>query len=69
MPWNMFITADAVRYFLKTFSLGNTFLFQYFREVKLGGTEYAENFQSYLGIAAQVPNLLFNLVNLFVQVK
>ncbi|CAH1784010.1 unnamed protein product [Owenia fusiformis] len=55
MPWNMFITAQS-----------------YFVDYKLNttasqGTEYAANFLSYVGIAAQVPNVILNGVNLFCQ--
>ncbi|XP_066582107.1 NADPH-dependent diflavin oxidoreductase 1-like [Prorops nasuta] len=56
MPWNMFITAK-----------------NYFVDYKLSNeytgidTNYATNFLAYLGFAAQIPNLLFNWVNIFVQ--
>ncbi|XP_014672914.1 PREDICTED: uncharacterized protein LOC106813316 [Priapulus caudatus] len=55
MPWNMFITAE-----------------KYFTDYKLatntsGDTEYRDNFMSYLGIASQIPNVLLNFINLFVQ--
>ncbi|XP_077261146.1 NADPH-dependent diflavin oxidoreductase 1 isoform X2 [Temnothorax americanus] len=56
MPWNMFITAK-----------------QYFVGYKLSkeytgiDTNYATNFLAYLGFASQVPNLLFNWLNVFLQ--
>ncbi|GLV32794.1 Equilibrative nucleoside transporter 2 [Carabus blaptoides fortunei] len=56
MPWNMFITAKA-----------------YFVDYKLSenytgiSSKYATNFMPYLGFAAQVPNVIFNWVNIFVQ--
>ena len=63
MPWNMFINAE-----------------NYFRSYKLQMPQnasqsdigehqlniYRDNFLSYLGLAAQVPNLLFNGLNLLV---
>nr|CAD7411701.1 unnamed protein product [Timema poppensis] len=57
MPWNMFITANS-----------------YFVDYKLSkeytGIEsnYVTNFLGYLGFAAQVPNLVFNWLNIFVQI-
>ncbi|XP_029675840.1 equilibrative nucleoside transporter 1 isoform X1 [Formica exsecta] len=56
MPWNMFITAK-----------------DYFVNYKLSmeytgiDTNYATNFLAYLGFAAQIPNLLFNWLNVFLQ--
>ncbi|XP_054709130.1 equilibrative nucleoside transporter 3-like [Uloborus diversus] len=57
MPWNMFITAKS-----------------YFVDFKLkinetdGSTEeYREHFLSYLGVASQVPNVICNALNIFVQ--
>lgn len=54
MPWNMFITANS-----------------YFVDYKLGGkdTEYGRNFLSYMGICAQVPNLVLQFINLFVKIQ
>ncbi|RWS02536.1 equilibrative nucleoside transporter 3-like isoform X2, partial [Dinothrombium tinctorium] len=56
MPWNMFINAES-----------------YFSEYKLNVTEasqeYSKNFLSYFGIAAQLPNIIFNGLNLFIQTK
>lgn len=54
MPWNMFITAHG-----------------YFIDYKLRGpcdqpeSEYRKFFMNYLGIVAQLPNVLLNVVNLF----
>lgn len=56
MPWNMFITAKA-----------------YFVDYKLSDdytgvvSEHRGNFIAYLGFASQIPNLLFNWLNIFVQ--
>ncbi|KFM81421.1 Equilibrative nucleoside transporter 3, partial [Stegodyphus mimosarum] len=57
MPWNMFITASS-----------------YFIDFKLnindtdGSTEeYRQHFLSYLGVASQVPNVICNAFNIFVQ--
>ena len=57
MPWNMFITAK-----------------DYFVEYKLSenytGTnrtaKYVTNFMPYIGFASQIPNVLFNWLNIFV---
>lgn len=56
MPWNMFITAKS-----------------YFVDFKLVSTDgnmtsaYAMNFMQYIGFASQIPNLVFNWLNIFVQ--
>lgn len=58
MPWNMFINAKS-----------------YFEEYKLDQgnettpevKEYSTNFMSYIGMAAQFPNAIMNLINLFCQ--
>ncbi|XP_064095264.1 equilibrative nucleoside transporter 1-like [Macrobrachium nipponense] len=55
MPWNMFITAK-----------------NYFVDYKLVGEDgevssYATNFLPYIGYAAQIPNVLFNWLNIFIQ--
>lgn len=76
MPWNMFITAKSVsikrpKYviFIAPTSLQ---FFQYFVDFKLGSTEanvtstYASNFMQYIGFASQIPNLVFNWLNIFV---
>lgn len=55
MPWNMFITAHG-----------------YFIDYKLRGpcdqpeSEYRKFFMNFLGIVAQLPNVLLNVINLFV---
>ena len=46
--------------------------FQYFVDYKLGtavvdASVYTTNFLPYLGYASQVPNVLFNWINIFVQ--
>ena len=44
--------------------------FQYFEDYKLGSanaTDYKNNFFPVLGFAAQVPNVFFNWLNIFVQ--
>ncbi|XP_074643260.1 equilibrative nucleoside transporter 1-like [Tubulanus polymorphus] len=53
MPWNMFITANDyfVKYKLNTNSSDSQ--------------EYKNNFISYLGITAQIPNVILNAVNMF----
>lgn len=62
MPWNMFITIAPAYYaqykFVKFDSDG----------VK-HDTPYSLNFLSYLGLASQMPNLILNFINLFIQVK
>ncbi|OZC11147.1 nucleoside transporter [Onchocerca flexuosa] len=62
MPWNMFITI-APSYYVN----------YKFVEMNADGTvhksDYALHFLSYLGLASQIPNLLLNLINLFVQIK
>ncbi|XP_065318730.1 equilibrative nucleoside transporter 3-like [Gordionus sp. m RMFG-2023] len=55
IPWNMFINANS-----------------YFVDYKLnpnvtGTHEYKDNFISYLGITSQLPNVLLNGMNLFLQ--
>ncbi|RZF43472.1 hypothetical protein LSTR_LSTR001733 [Laodelphax striatellus] len=57
MPWNMFITAK-----------------EYFEDYKLSEeytgskNDYASNFMLYLTFASQVPNLVFNWLNIFVKI-
>lgn len=63
--------------FLSILSNYNLPCLQYFTDYKLtykseNGTQnvpsvYKEYFLSYLGFAAQVPNVLFNLLNIFFQ--
>lgn len=56
-PWNMFITAS-----------------NYFENYKLSTNYtnsnetiwYAKNFMPYIGFASQIPNVLFNWLNIFV---
>lgn len=79
-PWNMFINAKLVnraRISLlssrgssaESFYLSNTL--QYFIDYKLSAnytgvkSEYVANFMPYVGLASQVPNLLFNWLNIF----
>nr|CAG4643995.1 EOG090X076T [Lepidurus arcticus] len=57
MPWNMFITAND--YFVK-YKLSEDYT-----GVK---SEYASNFLAYLGFAAQIPNVFFSWINIFVQI-
>lgn len=80
MPWNSFINANNVSHLTEIeiehhWLMVFTFL-QYFTDYKLtlkhdNGTHvpsiYKEYFLSYLGFAAQVPNVLFNLFNIFFQ--
>lgn len=45
---------------------------QYFTDYKLVTEDgersaYAKNFLTYIGFAAQIPNVLFNWINIFVQ--
>ncbi|EFO20541.2 hypothetical protein LOAG_07950 [Loa loa] len=62
MPWNMFITIAPSYY------VGYKFV-----EVRADGivhkSDYALHFLGYLGLASQIPTLLLNLINLFVQIK
>ncbi|KAI1716166.1 nucleoside transporter domain-containing protein [Ditylenchus destructor] len=53
LPWNTFLTI-AKDYFID-FKLENA-----------NGTEYQQNFFSYLGVCSQIPNLLLNFLNLFI---
>lgn len=55
-PWNMFITAKS---YFSDYKLGQL----YIGEI----TPLATNFTAYVGITAQIPNLLFNWINIFVQ--
>ncbi|VEN49147.1 unnamed protein product [Callosobruchus maculatus] len=57
MPWNMFITAMDyfIGYKLSEDYIGFTF-------------PYLPNFMQYLTFASQVPNVLFNWMNIFVQI-
>ncbi|KAK6036506.1 hypothetical protein COOONC_25989 [Cooperia oncophora] len=53
MPWNMFITIAPQYYVEYWFTPNNT------------QTEYSKNFMSSLGISAQLPNVLINVINTF----
>lgn len=80
MPWNMFITAKSVSiihvykymYMYILFIALTLTLLQYFVDFKLASTEanvttaYASNFMQYIGFASQIPNLIFNWLNIFV---
>lgn len=55
MPWNMFITAKS--YFV------DYKLSENYTGVK---SEYASNFLQYIGFASQIPNVLFNWMNIFI---
>lgn len=55
MPWNMFITAKS--YFVDyKLSVGYTGV----------NSTYAANFLPYIGFASQIPNVVFNWMNIFV---
>ncbi|XP_055378748.1 equilibrative nucleoside transporter 1 [Condylostylus longicornis] len=60
MPWNMFITAKS--YFVD-FKLGPEYT-----GMSGDNLEYAKYFMNYVGFAAQIPNLLFNWLNIFVKI-
>lgn len=55
MPWNMFITAKS--YFVD-YKLSESYTNQ--------TSSYAANFLPYIGFASQIPNVLFNWLNIFV---
>ncbi|VDD92106.1 unnamed protein product [Enterobius vermicularis] len=61
MPWNMFITI-APMYFVNYKLMEN-------KNGTLVETDYSKQFFSYLGICSQLPNLLLNLANIFVDTK
>lgn len=58
MPWNMFITAK--NYFVR---------YKLSKEYTDIDSNYAKYFLSYLGFASQIPNLLFNWLNIFIQLS
>uniref|UniRef100_A0A0N4ZTI5 Nucleoside transporter n=1 Tax=Parastrongyloides trichosuri TaxID=131310 RepID=A0A0N4ZTI5_PARTI len=63
LPWNMLTTIAPsyyVNYKLTNYYENGTISYQ---------PSVATNFLSYLGIAAQVPNLLLSLINLFLRIK
>ncbi|KAL7741857.1 hypothetical protein ACLKA6_012074 [Drosophila palustris] len=55
MPWNMFITAKS---YFEDFKLGENYT------VKTE-TNYRGNFMQNMGFASQIPNVLFNWINIF----
>lgn len=55
-PWNMFITAKS--YFVD-YKLSENYTGQ-------NNTEYIANFMPYVSFASQVPNVIFNWANIFV---
>lgn len=57
-PWNMFITAQS--YFEK-YKLSDEYT-----NNSTDALWYRQNFMPYIGIASQVPNVLFNWLNIFV---
>ncbi|MCP9265955.1 Nucleoside transporter [Dirofilaria immitis] len=62
MPWNMFITIAPSYYVNYKFVEMNA-------DGMVHKSDYAVYFLPYLGLASQIPNLLLNLINLFVQIK
>ncbi|VDK55210.1 unnamed protein product [Anisakis simplex] len=62
MPWNMFITI-APAYFV------NYKLMETDEQGVRHSTPYSRNFFSYLGICSQLPCLLMNLINIFIESK
>ncbi|KAI1303023.1 Equilibrative nucleoside transporter 3 [Halotydeus destructor] len=61
MPWNMFITAHS---YFKDYKLN---VITGDPETDASTADYQKYFLSYLGLAAQVPNVVCNALNLFVQ--
>lgn len=55
LPWNMFITAKS---YFEDFKLGNNTV--------ATDVNYRTNFMQNLGFASQIPNVLFNWLNIFV---
>ncbi|KAL3982253.1 nucleoside Transporter family protein [Acanthocheilonema viteae] len=62
MPWNMFITIAPSYYVDYKFAERSA-------DGMMHKTDYALHFLAYLGLASQIPTLLLNLINLFVQIK
>lgn len=56
MPWNMFITAKS---YFEDFKLGENYTVK--TEVN-----YRGNFMQNMGFASQIPNVLFNWINIFI---
>ncbi|KAF5296664.1 hypothetical protein FQR65_LT10204 [Abscondita terminalis] len=57
MPWNMFITAE--NYFTK---------FKLHKDYTGENLIYGSSYLQFVGFASQVPNLLFNWLNIFIQI-
>lgn len=55
-PWNMFITAKD--YFVD-YKLSQNY-------TGVDNTQIQQNFLAYIGFASQIPNVLFNWMNIFV---
>ncbi|UMM43656.1 hypothetical protein L5515_019076 [Caenorhabditis briggsae] len=68
MPWNMLITI-SYDYFESYKMLANSTIDMDTGAVTGDPTVYSSNFQSFQTIASQVPNLLLNLLNIFIVVK
>ncbi|CAA92642.2 Equilibrative nucleoside transporter 3 [Caenorhabditis elegans] len=68
MPWNMLITI-SYDYFESYKMLANSTIDMDTGVVTGYPTVYSSNFQSFQTIASQVPNLLLNLLNIFIVVK
>ncbi|CAG2114590.1 unnamed protein product, partial [Medioppia subpectinata] len=67
MPWNMFINAQKYFEYKLTVHVNNTTsLSEALNDVQTDQT-YRNNFLSYLGLAAQLPNVLFNVLNIVFQ--
>ncbi|EDV99431.1 equilibrative nucleoside transporter 1 [Drosophila grimshawi] len=56
MPWNMFITAKS---YFEDFKLGENYTVK-------SEVNYRGNFMQNMGFASQIPNVLFNWLNIFV---
>uniref|UniRef100_A0A915DE49 Choline/ethanolamine kinase n=1 Tax=Ditylenchus dipsaci TaxID=166011 RepID=A0A915DE49_9BILA len=60
--WN---TAALEHFFDYCLTIAKTYFIDYKLE-HANGTEYQQNFFSYLGVCSQIPNLLLNFLNLFI---
>lgn len=74
MAWNMFITAKSyfVDYKLSlnmTTTTGSNSSSPGDQDWQADVKEYRSNFLSYLGIAAQIPNVVCNALNLFIRTR
>ncbi|PAV75108.1 hypothetical protein WR25_05465 [Diploscapter pachys] len=67
LPWNCFLTI-AVDYYTN-YKMMESVEDPVTHETKLVPSKYAPDFITYMGIAAQLPNLLLNFVNIFIQTK